>query len=124
MSGCAADSRAVITFCSQGTICSLWRPAATPCPFLKSHETSKCLLAAPQGGVPVLLMESEYSVATQSEAVANYVVTTRRRTYLLTGLAQGRDGVSALVCWMTALPAHPSQKAEGWFFFFHGFLFL
>lgn len=66
-------------------------------PFLKRHRTSKCLLDSPQGAVPVLLMESESSVATQSEAVANYVVIMRRCTHLLTGIAQGCDGVSALV---------------------------
>lgn len=89
-------------------------------PFLKRHKSSKCLLSAPQAAVPVLIMESESSVTTQSEAVANYVVIMRRRTHLMTGLAQGPDGVSAQVFWMNALPARLSQKAEGcaWFCFF------
>lgn len=127
VSGCASESRAVITLCSDGTICSLWRAAATLCPFfLKRHKTSKCLLGAPQATVPVLIMESECSVTTQSEAVANYVVITRRRTHLVTGLAQGRDAVSARVFWMSALPARSSQQAEGcaWFCFFFCFVFL
>lgn len=93
-------------------------------PFLKCHKTSKCLLGAPLAAVPVLIMESEFSITTQSDAVANYVVIMRRRTHLMTGLAQGRDGVSARVFWMSALPAQPSQQAEGWFFLLLFFVFV
>lgn len=38
MSGCASVSRAVITLCSDGTICSLWRAAAILCPCLKKKK--------------------------------------------------------------------------------------
>lgn len=94
--------------------------------FSKHNKTSKCLLGAPQATVPVLIMESESSVTTQSEAVANYVVIMRRRTHLMTGLAQGRDGVSARVFWMSALPARSSHQAEGcaWFCFVFCYIFL
>lgn len=38
MSGCASESRAVITLCSDGAICSLRRAAATLCPFSKAPQ--------------------------------------------------------------------------------------
>lgn len=38
MSGCSSESRAVITLSSDGTICSLWRAAATLCPFFKAQQ--------------------------------------------------------------------------------------
>lgn len=86
--------------------------------FLKHYKTSKCLLGAPQATVPVLIMESKSGIGTRSEAVANYVVIMRRHTHLMTGLAQGRDGVSARVFWMSALPAQSGQQAEGCFFYY------
>lgn len=57
------------------------------------------------GDVPILIMDLESCVTAQSKAPTTYVVIMRRRTRFMTGLAQGCDGVSARVFWMSASPA-------------------
>lgn len=49
----------------------------------------------------------------QCKALTTYVVIMRRRTHLMTGLAQRCDAVSALLFWMSALAVWWGQQTEG-----------
>lgn len=81
--------------------------------FASSKNTFKCCFICAAGDLPVLIIEWESCNTAQCKALTTYVVIMRRHAHLMTGLAQGCDGVSAWVFWMSAPAVWWGQQAEG-----------